>query len=427
LSLGQTARKRGLRKMTEYYKCSNNRERIVKARYELIRENPFFGYLVLNLKIINDDKDKHLPMDTMGVNIRGDLRYRDKFVDTLNDEELKTVLAHETLHLGLEHLKRCGNRDSRLFNIAADLAVNWYLKKNGFAIPQGCLISSNYENMFAEEIYAELEKNATKIPVNCFNKFNPEGDMEYDKNSDDNGDGKSAGKKKENSSGKEGEKDGENEGEGNGDIDWKEKMVEAAQKAKMMGKEPNGLERYFEKELFPENNWRAILYKFINKSIARNSNFNRPNRRFISRGIYLPSKIKENMDIVMAIDTSGSIDKKLLDEFYRELITVRDSFSNIKVTIITCDADIQEVIDIKNHETPDIKMSGGGGTNFSPVYSYIEENKPNTKILIYLTDLYGEFPENEGSFRTLWAVPKSSEGVEIPFGDKLVIDNGESE
>jgi len=414
--------------MTYSYKCENNRERIVKARYELIREQPFFGYLVLNLKIINDDKEKKLPMDTMGVNLRGDLRYRDNFVNQLNDDELKTVLAHEVLHLGLEHIRRGGNRNPQLFNIAADLAVNWYLKKNGFTIPQGFLISDEYDNMFAEEIYDKIAKDAKIVTVwNKVAKYNPQGDMVKDKDGDGEGQGKGKNKDEEGEGlGGTVKSDKEAEGETPEEVDWKEKMVEAAQRAKMMGKSPAGMERFFEKSLFPENNWRAILYKFINKSITQNSNFNRPNRRFISRGIYMPSKIKENMDIVLAIDTSGSIGEKLLNEFYRELITVRDSFANINITILTCDADIQEVITIKNHETPEIEMRGGGGTSFKPVFNWIEDNKPNAKILIYLTDLYGDFPEYEVSnCRTLWAVPKASEGMEIPFGEKLVIDNSE--
>jgi len=339
---------------------------------------------------------------------------------------VNNIITH---NCGLEHIKRGGNRNPQLFNIAADLAVNWYLKKNGFTIPQGCLISADYDNMFAEEIYEKIAKDAKIVTVwNKVAKYNPQGDMVKDKDGDGEGQGKD-GKKKE----QEGEdlggtekSDKEAEGEVPEEIDWKEKMVEAAQRAKMMGKSPVGMERFFEKSLFPENNWRAILYKFINKSITQNSNFNRPNRRFISRGLYMPAKIRENMDIVFAVDTSGSISEKMLGDFYRELITVRDSFANINITILTCDTEIHEVIVIKNHETPEIEMKGGGGTSFKEPFLWVEENKPNAKILIYLTDLYGDFPEFEaGNCRTLWAIPKSSEGVEIPFGEKLVINNDE--
>src|SRR5260370_18136678 len=80
--------------------------------------------------------------------------YNPTFVDEVKPLELEAVLAHEVLHCALGHHCRRGERDPRLWNEAADLAINPILMGNGFTLPDGALFDPSFDNMSAEEIYA---------------------------------------------------------------------------------------------------------------------------------------------------------------------------------------------------------------------------------------------------------------------------------
>jgi predicted metal-dependent peptidase len=58
---------------------------------------------------------------------------------------------------------------------------------------------------------------------------------------------------------------------------------------------------------------------------------------------------------------------------------------------------------------------GGGGTSFVPVFKWIEENDIEPEALVYLTDMYGDFPSKAPSYPVLWG--SISKGVPAPFGE----------
>ena len=191
--------------------------------------------------------------------------------------------------------------------------------------------------------------------------------------------------------------------------------------SKQMGKMPAGLERMIGNLLEPKINWKALLYRYITNEIPCDMSYSRPSKRSESVGVYLPYVIKENIEIAIAIDSSGSIGTEEITEFMSEIMSISRSFGSINMTVIVCDAKVHDVFDIRNgFDTNDIKIRGGGGTDFRPVFSYLEENKPYTKLLIYLTDLMGEFPKST-NIKTLWVVKSGYE--KTPFGE--VIKYGE--
>jgi predicted metal-dependent peptidase len=151
-----------------------------------------------------------------------------------------------------------------------------------------------------------------------------------------------------------------------------------------------------------------------NNIITHNS---RPSKRSESTGVYMPFQLKENIDIVVAIDSSGSISDEDMTDFMSEMIGISKSFSAIRMTVLVCDAKIQSVQEITNGFSPkDIKLAGFGGTSFKPVFSWISENKPSAKLLVYFTDGYGDFPSSE-TIKTLWVLPNDNK---VPFGEKIV-------
>src|SRR5262249_36202840 len=131
-------------------KSANSIElKLLRARVQLLFKQPFFATLCLRLKLIPGT------VPTMATNGKV-IYYNSAFVESITQEELEGVLAHEVLHCALAHHCRRGQRKKRLWNIAADYAINPVVLKNGFVLPAGALINPEYEDLCAEQIYDRL-------------------------------------------------------------------------------------------------------------------------------------------------------------------------------------------------------------------------------------------------------------------------------
>lgn len=417
-------------------------ERIKRVRITTQQDKTaFFGYLLMYLNPVETPK-----FGTMGVDQKGNLYYDPEWVNSLTEEQLRGTLIHEILHLALETFLRKGNRDAMIislhadgsikptlvWNLSSDFAINLLVKQNGMELPPNVCYDEKYNNWMAEEIYDDLMKKFKNMPkftsyavMESEDKLNgeQEGEGQLGKDSKEQVQSK-AGKDK--NSGEEKEKEGEGEPDkpklNATPINWRDKLIEAALNAKARGCTPLGMDRFFEKSLFPKANWRALLRRFVSEIMKSDYTFNRPNRRFIHSGLYLPSKVQDDgLELILGIDTSGSISQDDLSQFYAEVISIRDAF-NCKLTVITCDAQIHEVIKVKNHEKLDIKMKGGGGTDMCEIFRYIDEKKLKPKVVIVLTDGYTPFPAPKDiRFPTVWAI--SEGGVKtIPQGIGLKIE-----
>jgi len=308
-----------------------------------------------------------------------------------------------------------------------DLAVNNILYDDGFHIPEGFLMNRKYKDMTAEQIYDDLYKSAKHIKMRiggickkCSDgtqevDFNDTQGKMFDKHSfpkrQDNGAGRKNSKGSERD-GKESEKDKDDtKGEPLSDDElkklqdlWKKRIVEAETIAKQMGKLPANLERMFGNLLDSRINWKALLYRYITQEIPYDSTYARPSKKSESVGVYLPYQVKENIEIVIGIDSSGSITQEELTDFMSEMVAIAKSFASIKMTVITCDSEIHEIYEVMNGFSPtDIKISGGGGTDAKPILKWIEKNKPYTKLWIYLTDGYTEL-NIPNSYKSLWVI-----------------------
>jgi len=136
----------------------------------------------------------------------------------------------------------------------------------------------------------------------------------------------------------------------------------------------------------------------------------------------MPDTVKEGLDIVVAIDTSGSISDEELTQFLSETYSIVKSFPNVRMTLITCDAEVQDVLEVTNG-MPDVEVHGGGGTDFRPVFKWIRENKPNTRLVVYLTDGYGDAPESV-DVKTLWVITEGGTDSYVKGKGEVVWLNG---
>ncbi len=152
-------------------------------------------------------------------------------------------------------------------------------------------------------------------------------------------------------------------------------------------------------------------------------------------------EVKRIREFVIAIDTSGSVAGDLVQRFIQKTYNILQStesfFSKINVHIIQCDTEIQEDAKITSREDFDrylnnMKLRGLGGTDFRPVFSYVDElirNKEfqNLKGLIYFTDGYGDFPAKKPDYDTAFVfIDDGINNYDVPpWAIKLILQKEE--
>jgi len=370
--------------------------KILKAKVKLQKTNPFFAYLIMNMKYKEVVDDKEMP--SMAVDSKGNCYYNPKFVLKIVDEELHGVLAHEVMHIVLEHLSRGKKIEcAELYNVACDMVINDILVTNGLSLPRFNepnsvnLIPYNHMCSFMEvKVYDLDKKSAEQVYRELFKQLDKKGKIQYvgfDKHIQ--GDGK---EKREIV-------------QGNKDK-WKRAVAEASAFARERGKLPQGMTLMIDELLNEKVDWKQLLYKYITRELPFDYTYSRPSKRSVSCGVYMPSILRESIEIVVSLDTSASISKQELTEFMTEIRGIAKSFNNLRMKIIICDSDIKEVYDVGNghdDEISKIKITGGGGTSHKPIYDYLKENIPNTRLVINFTDGYTDYPAEE-EIRTLWVL-----------------------
>jgi len=301
------------------------KDRITKARTSLILDHPFFGVLSMNLT----PKEDEAITPTAATDGKM-LYYNPKWIEALNDPQLLGVIAHEIMHCALSHTTRRDTRDPLGWNIACDFAINLLLKAQCFVLPEGGLLDPQFKDMPAEEIYSKLPPPPPK----------PKGGNGGD------GEGKEGfgGMKPGESCGDvlDATKPHDKEGKGKIEGQWKEWTGQAAQYAKRIGKLPAGMEKLIDGIINPPAPWREILAQFVSQIAKNDFSWMRPNRRFVSQGLYLPSLHSvEIPPIYVAIDTSGSIygEPNVLAQFEEELTNIVSAYQTT-LKIIYCDVTI---------------------------------------------------------------------------------------
>ena len=419
-------------------------QKLTRARVQLLLAQPFFGTLSLRLKLVPGD----LPtMATDGARIV----YNPAFVGELKPAELEGTLAHEVMHCALGHQCRRGERDPRLWNEAADLAINPILISNGFTLPAGALIDPAFTNLSAEEIYARLLRGRTEggtAPKQAPQQTNAGGGTASSPQAT-RGSGP-CNSKSDLSSQSAPEQDGQTMSEaarpepsrsgGFGEVvdasdeqgqtaspaekrrqehEWGIAAEQALRSAKACGNDPAGIERPLAETRQSQQDWRAILRDFVAATTPSDYRWTPPNRRYIASGLYLPSVERRGLgEIVVAVDTSGSIGKRELEQFAGEISAISEETRPEAIHVVYCDAAVQSAQDFRASEPVRLEPKGGGGTDFRPAFEWVAENDFAPVCLIYLTDLCCDsFPETP-EYPVLWVIDS---GGTAPFGETVRI------
>lgn len=369
---------------------------LTKAKSQLTTKHPYFGMLASRLK--HEENESIRAYASNGKRFL----YNPAFVESCSIEELSFVLTNCVMHHILSHQQRKLKRKGFLWQLATDFAINNLLFKNGVKIPKGANFDKKYKNMYAEEIYEELKKERIEAGFDAFEEDLNEKEQEQNdenkftkvKNIEENLD----------------ERD---------EQQWEYASTLAKEVAIRKSLMPLGFERLAKKVEAKNIDWKFELYNAINRHMRNNYAFMPPNKKHLYRGFALPSLTSDTLSLIVAIDTSGSIQEEILAAFVEEFKTIMQNFPAVNIELLIADAKIQGHYSFKNAQDIDFVLKGGGGTDYRPVFDYIDANFPMSSMLLYFTDGDGIFPRIPPSYEVLWAL--SNRKDRIPFGRSIVI------
>jgi predicted metal-dependent peptidase len=361
---------------------------LAKARTALVLEHPFIGNVALNMPFTKDYTCRTAWTDGKRIG------YNPHFMDSLNDEERKFVVAHECLHPMLEHNFRRGGRHAKKWNQAGDYVINKLLKDEGI----GKLVKNCLDN-------DQLHQAGGGTTDGIYNLL-PEPDEDGG-----NGHGEPLDECRD--------ANGSPAEQAQAEAEWKVRVAQAAQAAKMMGKLSAGMQRLVDDVLQPKVDWREVLRKFVEKCKSDQRSWARPNRRFLSQGLYLPSVSGEALgEIAIAVDCSGSITQEVISQFAAEIRTIKEEGNPTKIHVVYFDSKVSHYESYSRDDDLDIKPHGGGGTAFSPVFEYFIEHDIDPVACVFLTDLCCDDFGDQPQYPVLWV---STDDGTAPFGEVVLM------
>ena len=204
--------------------------------------------------------------------------------------------------------------------------------------------------------------------------------------------------------------------------EWDTAVTAAIASARMQGKLPGNLDRLLGGIIEPAVSWQDHIRAFFARKVGSGSyNWKKPERRLMQRDIYGPSRSGNGTGpVVVAVDTSGSIGQTELDVFFAEMQGILDDVRPTMIYVVWCDAKVHHVDEVEAGDVVrHLKPHGGGGTDFRPVFEWVDEQGVQPEALVYLTDGLGRFPAEPPSYPVIWGDILGT--VKYPWGDCVAV------
>lgn len=383
----------------------NVSDRIKKAHIAVMQHKKFCvfaGVLACGKVTVTEDVPTAC---TDGWNVK----YNPKFIEEnmADDAELRFLVLHEATHKAYRHLsvwKELHNTNARLANVAADYFVNGVLHDTdageGFVkMPKvGIKPKPKYKGWSVLQIFTDLEQE------------DDEGGHGGDLDDHD--------------------WDGDGEGRTPTEQEMEDEIGRALRQGEIMRKKRSasgsgGEDGVFGDLLSPKVDWRKVLRDFIQETCAGRdeSSWARPNRRFLSEDIYMPTMLGMTMtELVIGFDTSGSVfGSHEMTLFASETTRVIEDVKPSKVHVVYWDTDVvgHQTFEDGQFAIQDLKPKGGGGTDGAVLFDYLREKNIRPQAIIQFSDGYvGDWGRSDCP--TMWALTtdlKAPYGVTINLGE----------
>lgn len=389
----------------------NAEDRVKKAHIAIMQHKVFCGYS----GVLACGKVKFTDALPTAATDGWNVIYNPEFINTelATDPELRFVVLHEATHKAYRHLhvwRGLHEENAQLANIAADHFVNLALmdadKGQGFIqMPKvGIKPEPKYRGWSVAQIFNDLKQKQK--------------------------DGKGGG---EGEQGMDEHEWGAAHGDETKDPAEAQRRADEIQRAlrqgemlrkKLAGKGAGAEDGIFGDLLAPNVDWRKVLREFIQETCQGRdeSSWRRPNRRYMSQDLYMPSMLGVTMtSLVVGIDTSGSVfGGDVMTRFVSELTTIIEQVKPAKVHVIYWDSQVagHQTFDDGQFAVQDLKVKGGGGTDGSVLFDYLREKAISPQAIVQFTDGYvGNWGQT--NVPTLWCITSD---VSAPFGTTIHLD-----
>ncbi len=386
-------------------------QKLQAARARLVMGHPFLGALVLRLQI----QPGNPPWCRTTATDARTFFFNPEYIESLTLAETQFALAHEALHCALAHFYRRRHRDPHRWDLACDFAINPTLVAEGLRAPPGVLALEMFSGMTAEEIYPLLDD---------FENEEPHDQHLYD-HSDQTADqpGTVNAAQPEESNPIEPHDISLNP-LNHAELEqlaqeWQRHAAAAAQHARESGRLGGHLQRLFKSIHRPTLPWRMLLARYLVSSGREDYRYTRASRR--EGAAILPGRQSHQLDLFVAIDTSGSISDEELRSFADELNALKAQVS-ARVTLVGCDSELNlRPTTCETWEPLEIPavLTGGGGTSFVPVFAWADGIDIRPDLLLYFTDGLGEFPDAAPEYPVTWLIKGNAS---VPWGERIQLN-----
>lgn len=379
-------------------------------------------------------------------------KYGRQFLEGITEEpKVRGLILHENLHVALKQVmygKAMFKESQKMANLAADFVVNDIIvnikgtiggsTERVVQLPDGGVYDEMFHNWSMREVFNYLKKNAKP-------KDKPKG-----------------GGSQKGGQGNEPPEGGTQDSDDDGGTEWEsvevngktydlsnsdhhdfdlsdvsheqlKDMNDAIDRAlreggMLAGRMGAKMPRAISDLLEPKIDWKEVLREFVSSTMKGKDEFTwrRMNKRHLANDIYMPSMENETIgEIIVAIDTSGSIGSAEITEFATELVSICDVVQPDKVRVLWWDTEVHGEQVFEGNYTDIAKLLkplGGGGTNVSCVSEYVNKQNLQAECVLVFTDGY---LENDIKWNinspTLWMITRNR-GFDAPTGKKVVID-----
>ena len=434
---------------------------VERCKMSTLFHQPFFGVGASKLRWEIDESIATACTDGTFIKFNPD------FVRSLTKEEMIGLAVHEVMHVYSKHHLRRGDRDPMLWNVAGDYfinlliddAINEETDRRGvscMALPEGALLDSKYRGLSTEDIYNTLkqeqdnpdtpgdeegDENGNETNQGCAEA--DEGGSQDTAGDDERQVGGGAGTECEEpaSSGSQGQAQGQQPVGTWGDVidapdvddeterayaerDVEVMVEQASNLAKSRGKTPGCADELLDAYKKPVVDWRDVLRHMMQSLTVVDYTYQRsmPKMHHLLEqyDAFIPDYHRENMgELVVAIDTSGSVSGAEVAQFMGEIQSICDEVQPDKVHVVQCDSKVQCVDTFDAGQPFEMsKLRGRGGTAFHPVFDWVEEEGIEPVALVYLTDGYAPAPDVP-DYPVVWGV--TSDYQQHLFGEVLSV------
>jgi predicted metal-dependent peptidase len=371
-------------------------EKITIARVGLLLRQPFFGHLATRLKIVESSKWCDTAA-TDGVHFF----YNESFINTLQPKQIEFVFAHEVLHCVFDHIGRLGSRSHILFNIACDYVINNILIRDriGESVPE-IYADPTYLNKSAEEVYALLVPQGEINVVGKGRLLDMHiGAEQYDTDAPFIPQSTMAAYQEQ----------------------FREAMLAAAQGSN--ANLPLEIANLVANITSAKIDWQSIIRSSLQSASASNTSFSYYNKKSQQAGVILPgNSMDTHIDVAIAIDTSGSISKAMVQDFINEVAGMVEQYTYATIKIWCFDTAIHNYAEYTNNDFIEYSIAGGGGTVFEVNWRFMENNHIHPDTLIVFTDGLPQRTWGDEHYCETVFVIHSNPNITAPFGTSVHYD-----